>query len=240
MTQPQTSADWSPSSAEETPEASAPKANPAQRLSGVELAGALSARLCHDFISPASAIASGLDLLEDPTAQDMREDALNLISTSARKLVALLAFSRVAFGSSAGAESFDARDLETLAQGIFAHVRPELAWEVEPSSLPKPAARVALNLAQIGAGALPTGGRARLFARPEGDGLVVGLEAIGARARLKPEVEAGLRGQPLPEGSLAGHWIQAYLLHDLIAAAGGALNVETEPEKVALTATLSI
>ena len=39
------------------------------------LAAYLAARLCHDFISPASAIVSGLDL-EDPSAQDMREDAM--------------------------------------------------------------------------------------------------------------------------------------------------------------------
>ncbi|HET6971262.1 MAG TPA: histidine phosphotransferase, partial [Phenylobacterium sp.] len=35
-----------------------------------ELAAHLAARMCHDFISPASAISSGLDLLEDPSAQD--------------------------------------------------------------------------------------------------------------------------------------------------------------------------
>ena len=45
-----------------------------------ELAAYLAARMCHDFISPASAIVSGLDLLEDPTAQDMREDAMGLIA----------------------------------------------------------------------------------------------------------------------------------------------------------------
>jgi len=48
-----------------------------------EIAAYLAARMCHDFISPASAIVSGLDLLEDPSAQDMREDAMSLIAASA-------------------------------------------------------------------------------------------------------------------------------------------------------------
>src|SRR6185369_5226515 len=71
-----------------------------------EFAAFLAARMCHDFISPASAIVSGLDLLEDPSAQDMREEAMGLIAASARKLADLLQFSRVAFGASASAETF--------------------------------------------------------------------------------------------------------------------------------------
>ena len=62
-----------------------------------EVAAYLAARMCHDFISPASAIASGLDLLEDPSAQDMREEAMALIAASARKLADQLSFCRVAF-----------------------------------------------------------------------------------------------------------------------------------------------
>ena len=51
-----------------------------------EFASLLASRLCHDFISPASAISSGLDLLDDPSAQDMREEAMGLITSSAKKL----------------------------------------------------------------------------------------------------------------------------------------------------------
>ena len=63
-----------------------PAAKPPEMTSQLDLAAMVAARLCHDFISPASAIVSGLDLLEDPGAQDMREDAMGLIASSARKL----------------------------------------------------------------------------------------------------------------------------------------------------------
>jgi len=202
-----------------------------------DLAGQLAGRLCHDFISPASAINTGLNLLDDPTAQDMREDAMELIAGSARKLMALLEFSRAAFGTSSGAESFDSRDLETLAQGVYTHVRPELEWDVEPQSLDKVPARALLNLAQIGAGALATGGKARLFARRDGEILHVGLEASGPRVRLKPEIEAGLRGQPLPEGCMAGHWVQAYLLFGLV---GGRITVDLTEDRLAVDIRLPI
>ncbi len=210
-------------------------ASPPEPVSAADLASQLSARLCHDFVSPASAIVSGLDLLEDPTAADMRDDAMNLITASARKLVALLSFSRVAFGSSMSAESFDTRELEKLAQGVYEHVRPNLVWRVTPTVLPKAPARALLNLAQIAATALPTGGDATLSATIQGEEVVILAEAEGARARLRPEVISGLRGERL-EGGLGGHWVQAYFLHQLVRSAGGKLDFAAAEDKVVLRA----
>ena len=202
-----------------------------------ELAAHLAARLCHDFISPAGAIMSGLDLLNDPEAQDMRDDALRLIAASSEKLVALLAFDRVAFGASAAAETFDVRGLEKLTRDVFAHVRADLDWAVEADSLSKPVARVLLNLAQIGAGTLPTGGTARLTVTA-GDGETeVCVRAEGAKARLRPEVADGLEGLPLGDG-LGGHWVQAYYLKGLVDAADGALDVETSETVITIRARL--
>ena len=207
-------------------------------LNATELAAMLAARLCHDFISPASAIASGLDLLEDPTAQDMRDDAMGLIAQSARKLVDMLAFARVAFGASASAEEFDVRELEALARGVFAHVRPELEWNVEPPVLNKAAARAILNLAQIAAGALPMGGLAKVRV-VEADGqVVISIDAEGC-ARLRPEVLSGLRGEPL-DGALGGHWVQAYYLYLLLRDAGGQVAAEAGDDHVTLAASVPI
>lgn len=202
-----------------------------------ELAAHLAGRLCHDLISPVSAIVSGLDLLEDPSAQDMRDDAMNLIAQSARKLATVLSFARVAFGSSASAETFDPKDLETLTNGVFGHVRAELDWAVRSERLDKPAARALLNLAQIGATALPTGGVARLTVETDKAETVVRLEAKGARARLRPEAQAGLKGEPMGEG-LPGQWVQAYYLHALVSDAGGRLESAIGEELIAISARL--
>ncbi|ATQ40965.1 histidine phosphotransferase ChpT [Caulobacter mirabilis] len=209
---------------------------PAEALpDAAELAAQIAARLCHDFISPASAVVSGLDLLEDPSAQDMREDAMNLIAQSARKLADLLQFSRVAFGASNSAEVFDARELEKLAQGVYAHVRPDLEWKVEPAGVNKPAARILMNLAQIAAGALPMGGKATIRAVEAGDRLAISVEATGPRARLKPEVLRGLQGQDRGE-AVGGAWVQAYYLHLIARQAGGRVAAETGEDRVSLAA----
>lgn len=228
----------------DTPSEAAPEtaADPAQTAApalpdAAELAAQIAARLCHDFISPASAVVSGLDLLEDPSAQDMRDDAMNLIAQSARKLADMLQFSRVAFGASATAETFDTRELETLARGVYAHVRPEMDWKVELPAVNKPTARVLMNLAQIAAGALPMGGTATIRA-VEADGRVaVSIEATGPRARLKPEVLRGLQG--LDRGdAVGGAWVQAYYLHLIARGVGGHVAAETGEDRVTLAAVV--
>jgi histidine phosphotransferase ChpT len=204
---------------------------PAAVITADDLAAKLAARLCHDFMSPASGIVSGLDLLEDPSAKDMRDEAMELVASSARKLVDLLTFSRIAFGAYSSAESFDTKELETLARGVFAHVRPELDWAVDLPELNKPAARALLNMAQLAAGSLATGGVARISAKAENDWIMVAVDARGPRARLHPDVASGLRGEPLGEG-LAGRWVQAFYLHALMKSAGGAVTVEATEERV--------
>jgi histidine phosphotransferase ChpT len=202
-----------------------------------EFAAFLAARMCHDFISPASAVVSGLDLLDDPSAQDMRQEAMDLIASSARKLTDLLQFSRVAFGASASAETFDPRELEKLAQGVFSHMRAELEWLVEPQAVNKPAARTLLNLAQMAGAALPTGGKAKLRAVQEGASLAIACEAHGPKAKLRPEVLRGLRGEAPGEG-LPGHWAQAYYLHLFLGDAGGRIFVDVTEELVTFAATV--
>ncbi|HEY5409929.1 MAG TPA: histidine phosphotransferase family protein [Caulobacteraceae bacterium] len=203
----------------------------------VDLAARLAARLCHDFISPVSAIVSGLDLIDDPEQQDMREEAMSLIATSARKLAALLSFARIAFGGSTASELFDVRELERLSREFFEHARSQLDWAIEPAGLSKPAARALLNLVQLGATALPVGGTARLSARDAGDEVHLALDAEGARARLRPEAIDGLEGRSFAEG-LGGQWVQTYFLRSVVDQAAGTLTYEVAEDAVRVRVTL--
>ncbi|HKT54634.1 MAG TPA: histidine phosphotransferase family protein [Caulobacteraceae bacterium] len=210
---------------------------PQEPVGAQELAAHLAARLCHDFLSPAGAIMSGLDLLNDPSAQDMREDALGLIATGGQKLMALLEFDRVAFGASTSAEAFETTKLEQLARDVFAHLRPELDWKVAAPMVPKPCARALLNLAQIGAGALPTGGVAEITLAEDGASHLIRVHARGPRARLRSEMVEGLKGLPLGEG-LSGYWIQPYYLWALADTAGGDIAFSVGEDEVTITVRL--
>ena len=200
---------------------------------GQALAALIAGKLCHDFISPAGAITSGLDLLKDPSAQDMRDDAMGLIEASAAKMVALVAFARVAFGASTSAERFSSAELTGLVDGLTAGGRATLEWRIEDAAWSRAQARALVNLAYLTMAALPSGGTATLTSRREDGRLTLEGVAEGARARLKPEAAAGLAGQPLNEG-LPGQWIQPYWLWLTAHDAGGSLDVVTEDGCVTL------
>lgn len=204
---------------------------------GQALAALIAGKLCHDFISPAGAISSGLDLLKDPTAQDMRDDAMSLIEASARKMVALVAFARVAFGAATSAERFSGSELGDLVSGLTEGGRATLEWSVADTSYSKAQSRALVNLAWLTMAALPSGGVATIAARTDGAGLVIEGRADGVRARLKGEAVAGLAGLPLSEG-LPGQWIQPYWLWLTAHDAGGSLDVETAEGRVVLTARM--
>ena len=206
-------------------------------VDGQELAAYVAAKLCHDFISPAGAISSGLDLMNDPAAQDMRDDALGLIEQSARKLVALVHFARVAFGAATTSERFTAGELLGLVSGMTEGGRALLDWRIDGGDFSKPQARALTNLAYLTALALPMGGEAVITSRRDGDTVVLEGRAQGARARLKPEVVTGLNGQRLTDG-LAGQWIQPYWLWLTVRDAGGTLDLAVEDGLVAITARM--
>ena len=206
-------------------------------VDGQELAAYVAAKLCHDFVSPAGAIMSGLDLLNDPTARDMRDDAMGLVTQSAKKLIALVHFCRVAFGAATSSERFTAEDLRGLVAGMVEGGRATLDWRVTEADFGKPAARALVNLAYLTAAALPSGGVATISSRREGDAVVLTGVAEGPRARLKPEAAVGRAGHRLTEG-LAGQWIQPYWLWLTVREAGGALAVATNEGRVEMQARL--
>lgn len=208
-------------------------AAPSALPDGQALAALVAGKLCHDFISPAGAISSGLDLLKDPSAQDMRDDAMGLIEASARKMVALVAFARVAFGASTSAERFSGPELGELVAALSEGGRATLDWRVEGGDYSKAEARALVNLAWLTLAALPSGGAAVVSTRRGEDGLEITGLAEGARARLKPEAVAGLAGQPLAEG-LQGQWIQPYWLWLTARDSGGSLDAQAEEGRVSL------
>lgn len=212
-------------------------AAPASLPDGQALAALIAGKLCHDFISPAGAISSGLDLLKDPSAEDMRDDAMSLIEASARKMVALVAFARVAFGAATSAERFSGAELGALVAGLTEGGRAALDWRVEDVSYSKAQSRALVNLAYLTMAALPSGGSAAITSRRDGADLVIEGVAEGNRARLKAEAVEGLAGRPLVEG-LPGQWIQPYWLWLTAHDAGGSLDVQTEEGRVALTARM--
>lgn len=199
------------------------------------LAAGLAARILHDISGPASGIVSGLDLLAEPGPADAAGAALDLAVSSARALLDLLEFHKIAFG--AGEAAVSGGSLQRLALTPFEGRRPRLEWTSEIDPFPGLAAQATLILVQIAAGALAAGGLARArVALDQGD-IVVRIDGEGPRATLQPETLEGLEGRGLSRG-LAGRWAPSRYLNALVTAAGGALTATADLGRFSLTATL--
>jgi hypothetical protein len=207
-----------------------PTATPPERL-----AAALAARILHDLSSPASGVAAGLDLLAESGHGDGAP--LELAVSSAKSLLDLLEFHKVAFGG--GAEPVADATLRRLALTPFEAGRPRLEWVSDLDPFPGLAAQTMLILAQISATALAAGGLARADAARIHEDIVIRIDAEGPRAGLHPESLDGLKGRDHLEG-LAGRWAPSRYLAALVAGVGGVLTATADVGRFSLTATLPV
>jgi|SRR5205085_2890307 len=182
-------------------------------MNDLEFAALLVSRVCHDLVSPVGAVVNGLEVLEEERDTALRADALKLVASSAALAAARLQFARIAFGTagSAGAE-LDLTEVGRMVSGFLSGGKAQLSWGAAPINWPKDWAKLLMNCAIIGAGALPRGGHVSV--RISGSaipGFVV--SATGQNARVHEEVARVLRGEPsLP---LDGRTIQSYLTYRL-------------------------
>jgi histidine phosphotransferase ChpT len=205
-------------------------ATPSERL-----AAGLAARILHDISGPASGVASGLDLLAEPGQADTDGAALDLAVSSAKALLDLIEFHKMAFGASGDVLSGAA--LHRLARAPFEGRRPRLEWAPRVEAFPALAAQAMLILAQVAATALAAGGLARATATCIQGDIVIRIDGEGPRAALHPENLEGLEGRDL-SGGLAGRWAPCRYLSALVTGAGGAVVATTDIGRFSLAATL--
>lgn len=201
------------------------------------LAAGLAARIVHDVSGPASGVAAGLELLAEPGQADSHGAALDLAASSAKALLDLVEFHRIAFGT--GGEAVGGATVRRLALTPFEGRRPRLEWTPALDPFPAEAAQAMLILVQIAAAALAAGGVARAGVSLSEGGVVVRIDGEGPRATLQPETLEGLQGRDLSHG-LAGRWAPARYLNALVTGAGGALAATAETGRFTLTATLPV
>lgn len=145
----------------------------------------LAARLCHDLISPVSAIANGVELLgeDDP---DFVRQATALVGDSARKANRRLQFYRFTYGFAGGGLTGLAP--HALAAEFFAESGIACDYDAAVRQRPLDEQKLACAMLALGAEGLPRGGRLSLSAGGAGPR----LEAAGEGAGLSPEAQAAL------------------------------------------------
>lgn len=168
----------------------------------------LASKLCHDLVSPVSAINNGVELIQD-IGGSVVDEAMKLIGDSAVHASRRLRLFRVAYGRAGSEENLPAKDVRQIAEQYLAGGKVGLTWpEDQPPealALHQGALKVMLNMVIMSEEALAYGGTVTL--RAAGNGCR--FEIAGRNAHLAPLILAAFEGTA-PVEELTPRSIQAY------------------------------
>jgi histidine phosphotransferase ChpT len=185
----------------------------------LRVAKLLCSRLCHDLISPASAVNAGLELMEEQPGND---DAQDLIARSAKQVTRRLAFYRSAFGAGGVTTLTEARD---LAAGLLADGNVVLDWPGdEGGPVSTVGAAMLLNLILVAVDTLPRGGAVSVRLAVLDEGIGAALTTSGDGARLGEEMSRAI-GPDMDEAELSVGNVPAYLVRRLADDAGVSVEI---------------
>ncbi len=182
-------------------------------ISQTDLAAMLCSRLCHDMLSPVGALANGLELLADEQDPEMRARCMELLEHSARISTDKLKFFRLAFGAAGGfGEAIPIDEAKAVIEALAAdNKRIAINWAIADPSLPKPAVKVLLNLAQIALDALVRGGTLDIGAERRDGAVEIVARARGDRIAFDENIGRALQGD-LAEGEITSRTAAAHMI----------------------------
>lgn len=182
-------------------------------ISQTDLAAMLCSRLCHDMLSPVGALANGLELLAEEQDPEMRARCMELLEQSARISADKLKFFRLAFGAAGGfGEAIPIDEAKAVIEALAAdNKRIEINWAINDPSLPKPAVKVLLNLAQIALDALARGGTLDIGAERRDGAVEIVARARGDRIAFDETIGRALQGD-LSEGEITSRTAAAHMI----------------------------
>ena len=207
--------------------------------SQTDLAAMLCSRLCHDMLSPVGALANGLELLADEQDPAMRARCIELLEQSARISTDKLRFFRLAFGAAGGfGEAIPIAEARQVIEALAADARRvEVNWAIAEPSLPKPAVKVLLNLAQIALESLERGGALDIGAERREGAVEIVARARGERIAFDENIGRALQGE-LDAGELTSRTAPAHMIALMAEELAGGLQYKLGEGVLVLGAVL--
>ncbi|MEM8569903.1 MAG: histidine phosphotransferase family protein [Pseudomonadota bacterium] len=156
-------------------------------MNSPDLSSLVSARFCHDLISPLGAIGNGLELLEMSGGGAAE---LDLINDSLSNALAKLRFFRVAFGPSDPETSLTFEEANEITGAMFSG-RLTVTWTQTSGSVGRTTAQLLFLAVLCLEKSLPMGGRISVSASGEDASLGVDAPRLSAPSALWSHVTDG-------------------------------------------------
>lgn len=173
----------------------------------------LSSKLCHDLVSPVSAINNGVELIED-IGGSVVDEAMKLIGESAGHASRRLRLFRMAYGRAGSDEGIPLKDVRHTAELYMTGGKVSLHW---PDSVPADALaqrrgflKTILNMLIMSEEVLAYGGNVTLHALAEAPESGCRIEILGRNAQLTDVLQAAMAGTA-PIEELTPRSIQSYI-----------------------------
>lgn len=157
-------------------------------MSEHDLTAMVSARLCHDLVSPLGAIGNGLELLELSSGGSGEEIAL--ISDSLGSALAKLRFFRVAFGPAESSARIRGEEVSAITDAMFSG-RVTVVWSDLPDDVARPLIRLMFLAILCIEKSLPMGGAIRASIAGDAGTLCVEGRRVAAPEDLWAHVTEG-------------------------------------------------
>ena len=155
----------------------------------------LCSRICHDLISPISAINNGVEMLNDGD-ESILPHSLELIENCAQHSLDRLSFYRIAYGSGGEGSKVNWSDIQRILEVFSADRKTEVIWEKKykgvDEHVPRVLAKLLANVFYLASECLPRGGviYLRNLETDSSNSLLLQLE--GPICKLRDDVGSGL------------------------------------------------
>jgi len=196
----------------------------------LRVAELMCSRLCHDLISPISAINNGVELMNQ-NDEGKIESSIELLGTSAKQALDRLSFYRVAFGLAGGGALISWNEIRNILEIFSAERKTTIVWTREPQqpdeNISHILAKLVVNVVYLAMECLPRGGVISVdnLEQKAPEPIVVRLE--GPKCNLRDDIQLGLIPD-IPIEQLSVRNIVAYLATSFAICLEKSLNVKDE------------
>jgi histidine phosphotransferase ChpT len=188
---------------------------------GADLSALVSARLCHDLISPMGAIGNGLELMQ--LSQLTTSAEVELIAGSLGSAIAKLRFFRIAFGPVEAQARLAGDEIRAVADAMFPG-RFTVSWTGAPAEIDRATGKLVCLALLCLEKSLPMGGTAAICVEGEA------IEITAQGRRLAPPADLWALAAGATPGPLRSDGVQFALLGAALAALG--MDIETSFDEV--------